>query len=116
MSMPHFALYFGATGLAGAVGLALAGYTRGRFLIALALGFLGALLGSWIDRVPGVPELLRLPLGSERFDAIWAILGAAVPVAILGRLTRPHPPLPANSSLIRERIPAGECDAARKTP
>src|SRR4029079_12529695 len=93
MNIPHFPLYLGATDLA------LAGDTRGHFLVALVLGFIGALLGSWIDRVPGVPELLRLQLGSERFDAIWSILGAALPVAILGRLTRPHSGLPSNSSL-----------------
>jgi uncharacterized membrane protein YeaQ/YmgE (transglycosylase-associated protein family) len=88
MTVLQVALYFTVAGIAGAVGQSLAGYSRGGCLISIALGFIGALLGSWLARVLSFPEVLVIRIGSESFPLVWSILGATVFVVLLGLLTR----------------------------
>lgn len=75
-------------GVCGAIGQAITGYSVGGFLVSIALGFIGALLGLWIARAAGLPELFMLQIGSVQFPIIWSIIGAALFVAVVGLLTR----------------------------
>lgn len=79
-------------GLCGAVAQALAGFTRGGCLASIALGFIGALLGSWMATEMGLPELFVVQVGGEPFPVIWSIIGAALFAAVLGLLARPPAP------------------------
>ena len=53
-----------------------------------ALGFIGALLGSWIAGLLALPGILVVTIGGEPFPLIWSILGAALFVGVLGALSR----------------------------
>jgi uncharacterized membrane protein YeaQ/YmgE (transglycosylase-associated protein family) len=75
-------------GVCGAIGQAITGYSVGGFLVSIALGFIGALLGLWIARAAGLPELFMLQIGTVQFPIIWSIIGAALFVAVVGLLTR----------------------------
>lgn len=75
-------------GLAGAIGQRLVGYSRGGCLTSIALGFIGALIGTWAVKQFGLPEIYILKIGHTSFPIVWAIIGAAALVAILGLLTR----------------------------
>lgn len=75
-------------GLAGAIGQWLGGYSRGGCLTSIALGFIGALIGSWAVKQFELPEIYILKVGNTNFPVIWAIIGAALFVAALGLLTR----------------------------
>ena len=76
-------------GVCGALGQAISGFSRGGCLVSIALGFVGALLGTWLSRQLGLPELLVVPLGDGRgFPVVWSIIGAALFVAVIGLLTR----------------------------
>ncbi|HET7286581.1 MAG TPA: hypothetical protein VFI71_03885, partial [Pyrinomonadaceae bacterium] len=44
-------------GICGALGQAIAGFSRGGCLVSIALGFVGAVLGMWLARAMGLPEL-----------------------------------------------------------
>jgi uncharacterized membrane protein YeaQ/YmgE (transglycosylase-associated protein family) len=75
-------------GFCGAIGQAIAGYTRGGCLASIALGFIGALLGVWLARVMGLPELFAVTIGDEAtFPIIWSIIGAALFVAVVHLFT-----------------------------
>ena len=75
-------------GLCGAIGQAIADYSRGGCLASIALGFIGALIGMWLARGLGLPELFALRIGVSSFPVIWSILGSALFVAVIGLLTR----------------------------
>lgn len=75
-------------GIAGAVGQALVGYPRGGFLFAIVMGFIGALVGTWLARLLGLPTLLEVDIGGVSFPLLWAILGAALLVVLVGPLGR----------------------------
>ena len=75
-------------GVCGAIGQAIGGYSHGGCLVSIALGFIGALLGSWIAGRLGLPELLAIPAGGMNFPIIWSIIGAAIFVAIINLVSR----------------------------
>lgn len=78
-------------GLCGALGQAISGYSRGGCLVSIALGFVGALLGMWLARNLGLPELFSVQIGTTSFPIIWSIIGSALFVAIISLLTRRSP-------------------------
>jgi len=72
----------------GSLGMAIGGYSRGGCLVAIALGFIGALLGMGLARALSLPELFVLELGGTQFPIIWSIIGSALFVAVLSLFTR----------------------------
>jgi uncharacterized membrane protein YeaQ/YmgE (transglycosylase-associated protein family) len=75
-------------GICGALGQAITGYSRGGCLVSVALGFIGALLGVWLSRKLGLPELLPVRIGDTTFPVVWSIIGSALFVAVIALLTR----------------------------
>ena len=75
-------------GICGSLGQAIAGYSRGGCLVSIALGFVGALLGMWLARMMGLPELFPVRIGTTSFPIIWSIIGSALFVAVVALLTR----------------------------
>jgi len=76
----------------GGIGQALAGGGRGGFLVSLAVGFIGALIGSWIARQLQLPEPFAIQVGTVVFPLVWSVIGGALFVALLGLLTRNRQP------------------------
>ncbi len=75
-------------GLCGSLGQAIGGYSRGGCLVSIALGFIGALLGMWVARNLGLPELFAVNIGGTKFPIIWSIIGAALFVAVINLISR----------------------------
>jgi len=75
-------------GVCGAIGQAISGFSRGGCLVSIALGFIGAVLGMWLSRQLGLPELFSIHIGSTNFPIVWSIIGSALFVAIISLLTR----------------------------
>ena len=75
-------------GICGAVGQAIGGYSHGGCLVSIALGFIGALLGTWLASKLGLPELLAVPVGGMHFPIVWSIIGAALFVAVINLISR----------------------------
>jgi uncharacterized membrane protein YeaQ/YmgE (transglycosylase-associated protein family) len=88
MSVLEFLVLLLIAGILGAIGKALVGYSRGGFLTSIALGFIGALLGTWIARRLGLPELFAVNVGGTSLPIIWSIVGSALFVGVLALLTR----------------------------
>jgi uncharacterized membrane protein YeaQ/YmgE (transglycosylase-associated protein family) len=78
-------------GLCGALGQAITGFSRGGCLVSIAIGFIGALLGLWLARQLGLPELFTIQIGGTGFPIIWSIIGSALFVAIISLLSRSRP-------------------------
>jgi len=75
-------------GLCGALGQAISGFSRGGCLVSIALGFVGAVIGMWLARTMGLPELFTVHIGTTNFPIVWSIIGAALFVAVIALLTR----------------------------
>ena len=74
--------------LCGALGQGITGVSRGGCLVSIAIGFIGALIGTWIARKMELPELIQLKIGDTSFPVVWSIIGGAIFVAIVSLITR----------------------------
>jgi uncharacterized membrane protein YeaQ/YmgE (transglycosylase-associated protein family) len=88
MTILDFIILLFVAAVCGSLGMAISGYSRGGCLVAIALGFIGALLGMWLARVLSLPELFVLELGEVQFPIIWSIIGSALFVAVISLFTR----------------------------
>ena len=88
MTILSFLLLLLVAGICGAIGQAIAGFSRGGLLTSIALGFIGALVGMWIGGALGLKELFTINIGGQPFPIIWAINGAALFVAVNSLITR----------------------------
>jgi uncharacterized membrane protein YeaQ/YmgE (transglycosylase-associated protein family) len=70
-------------GICGAVGKAIVGSYPGGFLVSIGVGFVGALVGTWLARIIGLPELFAIHIGTTTFPIIWSIAGSALFVALI---------------------------------
>jgi uncharacterized membrane protein YeaQ/YmgE (transglycosylase-associated protein family) len=75
-------------GICGAIGEAIAGYSHLGCFASVAVGFIGALFGTWLARRLGIPEYFAVKVGTVNFPIIWSIIGAALFVAVIGLLRR----------------------------
>jgi uncharacterized membrane protein YeaQ/YmgE (transglycosylase-associated protein family) len=78
-------------GVCGALGQAISGFSRGGCLVSIALGFIGAVLGMWLARQMGLPELFSIRIGTTSFPIVWSIIGSALFVALITLVTRRRP-------------------------
>lgn len=72
----------------GFLGQAIAGFSRGGWLIAIVLGFIGAVVGVWLARTLELPELFVVQIGDTTFPIIWSIIGSSLFVAVIALLTQ----------------------------
>lgn len=92
MTLIDFLILLLIAGVCGSIGQAIAGYTRGGCLASIALGFIGAIIGVWVARNLGLPELFAIRIGATNFPIIWSILGAALFVAVISLFARARRP------------------------
>jgi uncharacterized membrane protein YeaQ/YmgE (transglycosylase-associated protein family) len=86
-SLVSLFIYLLIAALAGAIGRAIAGGTHGGCLISVVIGFIGALLGSWIAHRMHLPEPLLINVDGHPFPFLWSIIGAALFVGIVHLLS-----------------------------
>jgi uncharacterized membrane protein YeaQ/YmgE (transglycosylase-associated protein family) len=77
--------------IAAVVGIIAEQVTRfksGGILVSIAIGFIGAVFGSWIAQAIGLPELISVNVGGVKFPIVWALIGAILFVALIALITR----------------------------
>ena len=84
--MTFWVLILVVAAVCGSVGARIGGRPRAiGCLGSIALGFIGAAVGGWIARRAGLPPLLEIDLGGgATFPTIYAVMGSAIFVAVLG--------------------------------
>lgn len=81
------ALLLGVAGVCGLIAQAVVGKTRGGCLAAIGIGFIGALLGLWLSRVFGLPDMFDVNVAGHTFPIVWSLIGSILLLVIL-RLLR----------------------------
>lgn len=71
----------------GSIAQGLVGYSSGGCLMSIVLGFIGALIGAWLARQLGMPELLPVQIGETTFPIVWSVIGGSIFVAVLALIS-----------------------------
>ena len=74
-------------GICGGLAQSLVGYSHRGCLTSIVLGFVGAMLGSWLARKLDLPEMLTLKFGDTTYPVVWSVIGATLFVALLAFVT-----------------------------
>jgi uncharacterized membrane protein YeaQ/YmgE (transglycosylase-associated protein family) len=93
MTFVEFLILLLIAGVCGGLAQAITGASRGGCFVSIALGFIGALLGTWLARITGLPELFAIQVDGHTFPIVWSVIGAALFAALLALIT-PRRPLP----------------------
>ncbi len=88
MTLIGFVILVVIAAIAGSLGMAITGYSRGGCLFSAIVGFLGAFIGMWVARQFGLPELIPVTVEGETFPVVWSIIGSAILSILLGALVR----------------------------
>lgn len=72
--------------ICGALGEVLVGYSPGGLVGSIAVGLIGALVGSWLARSFSLPSFITFSYGGTSIEVLWTIIGAAIFVGILSLL------------------------------
>jgi len=88
LTLLEFLLLLLIAGICGSIGQSIAGFSRGGCIVSIVVGFIGALLGSWMSAQLGLPELFNIEVGGSTFPIIWSIIGSVVFVVIVSLLTK----------------------------
>ena len=85
MSLMDWIVLFVVAVIAGSLGQALSGYSLGGRLVAIAVGFVGALLGRWMGSALHLPEPVLIVIRGESFPLLWSIMGSETAAAVSPR-------------------------------
>ena len=87
MSLPEFFILLIVAAICGGIGQNIAGHGKGGCLTSVALGFIGALVGPELARMFDLPVGWVVVVGGSDFPILWAIIGSALFVALLGLIS-----------------------------
>ncbi len=87
MTIIDFLFLLLIAGICGAIGQAVTGFSSGGCLVSIGVGFVGALLGTWVARGLGWPPIFTVSVGDTAFPVVWSIIGSALFVAVVSLLS-----------------------------
>ena len=82
------------------LGQAINGYSLGRYIVVLIVGFIGAFFGIGMARFFELPELIPVIIRGEMFPVMWSIIGSLTLLWMLSMLTH----RPERESLITNEV------------
>ncbi len=92
MTFIEFLILLVVAAIIGAIGEAIAGYSTGGCAMSIVIGFVGALVGRWLQTMLNLPAFFTVKAGGTSIPIVWAVIGAALCVLVLrlvlGRRTR----------------------------
>ncbi len=88
MTIIDFLLLLLVAAICGAIAQAIVGISLGGCLVSAGVGFVGALVGMWLARSLGLPELLMVRVGGESFPVVWSVIGAALLLVVISLFIR----------------------------
>ena len=74
-------------GIAGSIGRSLSGFSRGGCLISIVVGFIGAIIGTWLARELQLPDPFVIVIRGTSYNILWTIIGAVIFTAALSLIT-----------------------------
>jgi uncharacterized membrane protein YeaQ/YmgE (transglycosylase-associated protein family) len=88
MSLLGLLLLLLIAAICGSLGQAIAGYSLGGCFVSIVVGFIGALLGSWLAVELGLTSIWAVNIEGQTIPLIWTVIGAALFTVVIGLITR----------------------------
>jgi len=83
MNLIELVVLFVVAFVIGLIAQLIVGFDRKGCLVTVAIGFIGAVLGSFLVSRLGLPELLPIIVGSKQINFVWGLIGAVFFILIV---------------------------------
>lgn len=87
MSLLDFVIMFIIAAITGSIARSLVGFDRGGCILSAVVGFIGALIGTWLAREFNWPDILSFTIRDITYPVLWSIIGAVIFTAILSLIS-----------------------------
>jgi uncharacterized membrane protein YeaQ/YmgE (transglycosylase-associated protein family) len=76
MSIWEWLIYLLVAAVCGGIGAAIIGIRNMGCLTLIAVGLIGAMLGTWLSRQAGIGEMFAVSIGDHKIPILWTIIGS----------------------------------------
>ena len=83
MNLLDFIIMFIIAAITGSIARSLVGFNKGGCILSAIVGFIGALIGTWLGRGYNLPEIWSPVIREIKYPVVWSILGAVIFTIIL---------------------------------
>ncbi len=87
MSVLDILILFVIAGITGSIARKLVGMDKGGCILSIVVGFIGALIGTWLARELNFPDLYSFKIRGITYPVIWSIIGAVLFTAVLSLIS-----------------------------
>ncbi len=87
MSFLDIVIMLVIAGITGSIARSLVGFDRGGCILSIVVGFIGALIGTWLARELDFPDLFSITIRGITYPVIWSIIGAVLFTAVLSLIS-----------------------------
>jgi len=87
MSLLDIIIQLVIAGIIGAIARALVGFDRGGCVLSVVVGFIGAIIGTWLAREFNLPDPFPFDIRGTVYHILWSIIGAVIFTAVLSLLS-----------------------------
>lgn len=87
MSFLDFVIMFIIAAIVGSIARSLVGFDRGGCILSAIVGFVGALIGTWMAREFNWPQILPVEIRGITYPIVWTIIGAVIFTAVLSLIS-----------------------------
>ena len=87
MSFRDIMIQLVIAGLVGSIARSLVGFDRGGCILSIVVGFIGAMIGTWLARELNLPDPFPFTIRGTVYYILWAIIGAVIFTAALSLIS-----------------------------
>ncbi len=87
MSFLDIVILLVIAGITGSIARSLVGFDRGGCILSVVVGFIGALIGTWLARELDFPDFFSFTIRGITYPIIWSIIGAVLFTAVLSLIS-----------------------------
>ena len=83
MSFIDFIILFFIAAIIGSIARKLVGLEKGGCILSAIVGFIGAIIGTWLGREYDLPEIWSPTIRGMTYPIVWSIMGAVLFTIVL---------------------------------
>jgi uncharacterized membrane protein YeaQ/YmgE (transglycosylase-associated protein family) len=91
MSFLEIVILLIIAGITGSIARSLVGFDKGGCVLSVAVGFIGALIGTWLARELDFPDIFSFEVRGITYPVVWSLIGAVLFTAILSIISPRKP-------------------------
>jgi len=87
MSFLDIVILLVIAGITGSISRSLVGFDKGGCLLSVAVGFIGALIGTWLARELSFLDIYSFEIRGITYPVVWSLIGAVLFTALLSLIS-----------------------------